>query len=403
MAQLRLHWYDMTPCPGFKLKNTFILQPCDLGTGLVNASAGSDSGHVSNDTFVGGYAINSTSTALSDGFPHWVKPPNCNWDDDVYLYWDGFFGYWQVGGSLHVDALMVCFQEEDYSPIACSQWYDGYLHSMSNMYLYNCTAAEMVASCASTFTVDSTGRTVGIVMTVLFFIVCGVILLWFYRKNMREKAEVTFSGDGSGPDGVEDRDFGGAPVIGHRATDSGAALTTNAAIRTADFSPLNVEETTTAKSGDTGGSTKGDGVIPPESDDVEEAVGIDARRMSAHVIATMQRDIEEWTDALIKDPREAARRYSRDTDTGGTGSVPVSPVPVEQLDLGAVDETKTVEIENQEEEEEIPEPLDLFDDDVTAKSTDQLVPTPDSNEEDEERNDVDSADAASHDRIDPFF
>lgn len=383
--------------------------PSHICIGLKNSSADPDSDYVTNNTFVGGYVINETSSALSDGFPHWMKPPNCNWDDDVYLYWDGFFGYWQIGSELHVESgtFMLCFQEEDYSPIACSRWYDGYLDSMDNMYLYECSASDVIPSCASTFTVPSTGRTVGIVMTVLFFVFCGVILLWFYRKNMREKAEVTFDGGhgASGSDGLEDSDF----HTGHRKTDSNAALTSNAAVRKVDFSPLNVEETNTAKSGDTVNGTKGDedDVIPPESDDVEDdekkdeiEVGIDTRRLSQQMIETMKRDIQEWTDALIKDPKEAVRRYSRDTETGSVpkeailamnavnGPVPaVFPmtVPVEQLDMGDIDENEAkekIDLDDADDQEEMPEPLDLFDDDGTAKSTDQLVTHDfDSNEE----------------------
>merc|ERR1712156_727211 len=102
----------------------------------------------------------------------------------------------------------------------------------------------------------------------------------------------------------------------------------------------------------------------------------------------------------IKDPKEAVRRYSRDTETGSVpkeailamnavnGPVPaVFPmtVPVEQLDMGDIDENEAkdkIDLDDADDQEEMPEPLDLFDDDGTAKSTDQLVTHDfDSNEE----------------------
>ena len=56
-----------------------------------------DSSYLPTNYFVGGYQINETGTDLSGNVPHWVKPRNDDWRyHDVYLYLDGFYGWWQV-------------------------------------------------------------------------------------------------------------------------------------------------------------------------------------------------------------------------------------------------------------------------------------------------------------------
>jgi len=120
-----------------------------LCIGLVNETAGSDSDYLPAIYFVGGYEINRTATLLGDGNPHWVKPYNDYWSFyEIYLYYDGFYGWWQIGSGLHVDlgVQLLCFQEDGYSPLDCNEWYDFYNTIMKNMRLYECTADDILTA-----------------------------------------------------------------------------------------------------------------------------------------------------------------------------------------------------------------------------------------------------------------
>ena len=55
---------------------------------------------------LGAYKINETGTMQSGNVPHYVKPKNENWRrNDVYLYLDGFYGWWQVQNCLFLKAF----------------------------------------------------------------------------------------------------------------------------------------------------------------------------------------------------------------------------------------------------------------------------------------------------------
>ena len=117
---------------------------------LIDENQGTDSSYLSAEYFRGGYAINTTGSALSYGKPHWVKPYNDIWWPyyEVYIYYDGFYGWYQIGSSLHnfTEAQMICYSVDGYSPIDCTEWYDYYNTEMSNMYLYECTADDILTA-----------------------------------------------------------------------------------------------------------------------------------------------------------------------------------------------------------------------------------------------------------------
>merc|ERR1712087_21661 len=75
---------------------------------------------------IGGYERRDNSTALSgEGIPYWYKPPNDYNENGAYIYYDAFYGYWQVGEEMHVDAYIFCMEAEgEYLPTHCSDWYD---------------------------------------------------------------------------------------------------------------------------------------------------------------------------------------------------------------------------------------------------------------------------------------
>ena len=121
-----------------------------LCVGLINETRGSDSSYLPADYFVGGYAINRTGTILGEYKPHWSKPYNDRWPwYGVYIYYDAFFGWWQIGQALHYDAGVHLYCFEGDSPLDCS-WVDYYLTDMSNMYLYNCTADDILTASPTT-------------------------------------------------------------------------------------------------------------------------------------------------------------------------------------------------------------------------------------------------------------
>ena len=117
-----------------------------LCIGLVNETAPADSFVVPNNLFIGAYAINTTGTMLSDYKPHWTKPVNDLWPYfEVYIYYDAFWGWWQVGSALHVDLGVELFCWDAASPWECDGWVDWIGYQMNNIYLYECTEDDILS------------------------------------------------------------------------------------------------------------------------------------------------------------------------------------------------------------------------------------------------------------------
>ena len=318
--------------------------------------------------YVGGYEINATSVALSDNYPHWVKPA-ADEEAALFLYFDGFFGWWQVGYTLRVEegALLMCYDEQDYSPVACRTWYDLDLAALDNLYLYECAEEDMLRSVGGADS-HTQGVVVAVVLCALLYLGCCLApcccLYCICKQKGRAQA-------GSGDAALSDVDAG---VVEMETQTS--PLSTNAAPMQADFSPLNVEDTPVNSSTANGTSpreedvlckSEQDVIVPNDEEEEEEETeveagnvsqtedddekkdeserGIYSRRMSQQMIKAMAETIDEWTDALIHDPKEAARRYSR-TEQPDKGPVagldPLDPLSVMQdaLNLQSVDEDK---------------------------------------------------------------
>eukprot|EP01084_Bolivina_argentea_P233597 393408_1 len=306
-------------------------------------------------TFVGGYKINTTSTKLSDGYPHWIKPKNINWEyEDIYIYFDGFFGYWQIGNGLHVDdgSILICYQEKDYSPIDCKQWYDIIdLTLLDNIYLYECTEKDILTLKSNNNTSNvNIGEIIGIILVILFCICCIGTLYWFYKKNSIGTMQTTQTNTKSLP--VKKQDS--IEMMDGIRTDSNAGLTTNTVqtMKKQDFALIHPESQTPIESPE---QSLGDNDLIDDNDSEKKTIikqesnatstsesiddekknennddesdesqiedddekkdedekGIDSRRMSQQMVKAMQSDLNQWTDALINDPTAAARRYSR--------------------------------------------------------------------------------------------
>jgi len=159
----------------------------------------SDSSYLPANYFVGGYRINETGTALSGNVPHWVKPRNDNWRyHDIYLYLDGFYGWWQIGNAMHTFAYvnLLCFDSDGPSPLDCNLWYDLRFDPMPNMNVYECTEEDMLTLTPMTtdggeeMNEKNGGKSVttGIVVTVVLIAIglCGAFIWWAKSRRDRD-------------------------------------------------------------------------------------------------------------------------------------------------------------------------------------------------------------------------
>ena len=92
----------------FAMDESFVMSPgqCAVSTTKTSVmwpeylcieSGSTGDSYVPSGYYTGAYKINETGTHQSGNVPHYVKPQNDNWRrNDVYLYLDGFYGWWQV-------------------------------------------------------------------------------------------------------------------------------------------------------------------------------------------------------------------------------------------------------------------------------------------------------------------
>jgi len=161
-------------------------------------TADSDSSYLPANYFIGGYRINETGTALSGNVPHWVKPRNDAWRyHDIYLYLDGFYGWWQIGNAMHTFAYvnMLCFDSDGPSPLDCNLWYDLRFDPMPNLNVFECTEESMLELTPMTTDVGEGRRdghggsgttTVIVVLVVLVVVGLCVAFIW-WAKTRRDR------------------------------------------------------------------------------------------------------------------------------------------------------------------------------------------------------------------------
>ena len=258
-----------------------------LCVGLINETAANDSIVVPINLYVGGYAINRTGTMLSDGKPHWIKPYNDRWPIDTYIYYDGFYGWWQFGTALHVDfgVYLYCFDGQ--SPLDCDGWVDWILYDMNNMYLYECTADDILTASPTaiptleptTEPTPSPGRQeidaaavndnlssfdTGFIILLVSAItgICIVIFLWFKCKKQK-KGTYSLPKEPRSPDSTMGNgtmiEMDTAPFV-----DDGTERGKLAATGGMDMSPLNPNEgNETANLNDDIDDDDDEDVVPP--------------------------------------------------------------------------------------------------------------------------------------------
>merc|ERR1712176_1620111 len=130
---------------------------------------------VPDDALRGGYEIQREGG--EDAIPYWRKPSNAYVDHEVYLYFDAFYGYWQVGNNLSVQHMeLICMDSSPY-PQGCKQWYDVYSNEMNALVLRadGCTANDMLGYGEQT----DDGMDLLEIVEIIFFIIIIVAVLTY--------------------------------------------------------------------------------------------------------------------------------------------------------------------------------------------------------------------------------
>eukprot|EP00484_Ammonia_sp_Unknown_P022238 CAMPEP_0197041968 /NCGR_PEP_ID=MMETSP1384-20130603/18436_1 /TAXON_ID=29189 /ORGANISM="Ammonia sp." /LENGTH=287 /DNA_ID=CAMNT_0042472991 /DNA_START=252 /DNA_END=1112 /DNA_ORIENTATION=- len=258
---------------------------------------------------------------------------------------------------------------------------------MDNLYLYNCTADDVWRVSSDARFGLHPGQIVAIMFAIICALLCMVGVYWCCKTHSTGKAQVEFSNNEHNDD--EDGIDGG-----NIRSDSNAGLAKNASNRKTDFSPLQVDTPVGSETGDVDfadNESKKDRKDTGDDEEVEEeetrdvddededddekkeeaVQGIDNRRMSQQMVQAMQHDLDEWTKAIIADPVEAVRKYSRKSQTNEMSTdLKQAQMAFDALDatfetdIGGADEHKMgadVDIDSKQEVERAEEEPDSHD------------------------------------------
>jgi len=229
-------------------------------------------GDVDFNMLIGGYKIDYTENKWSD-YPQWIKPPNDYNENETFIYYDEFMGYWQIGQSVDVESQLFCQEDaaDDYLPTHCKGWYDEDLNVLANMFLYttNCDADDVMK-----MTVDENGSdtedAVIAVVVILVIVLCGVGI-WVYFKKLRgDKGAHGFSHAGAtSPDNIELGDDVDRKTL---VAGNGTAGGTTGGF---DMSPLNPNDVDDDEDELTDDDGKGHGIVDgdDDGDDEEQLIG----------------------------------------------------------------------------------------------------------------------------------
>jgi len=140
---------------------------------------------------IGGYERkeNVNFTEFSGNVPYWVKPPNDYNENSTYLYYDAFYGYWQVGPKMHVGAYIFCMEAEGENlPTHCSDWYDHHHppHSLGKGFIFsdNCGREDMLTLSVQT---RKPKAAVALMVLLLLALVALLLAMYVYWKHHQKK------------------------------------------------------------------------------------------------------------------------------------------------------------------------------------------------------------------------
>ena len=195
-------------------------------------------GNIDWDLLKGGYKMNDTITMFS-GVPYWIKPPNQYNEDYTYIYYDSFYGYWQIGDELHVESTLICSQnEDDYLPTQCNIWYDTSSKHVGNQFIYsgiNCDSSDIL-TLGNGEKKSDTNTAIVVVLVILAIIACLIAGFFYFKhyQKQRQKGPWTATKVSSQGGTSDDMEMGDIDKVG-LVTDGNAQNT-----GTMDMSPLNI-------------------------------------------------------------------------------------------------------------------------------------------------------------------
>eukprot|EP00483_Globobulimina_turgida_P000511 UN00511 len=146
----------------------------------------------------GGYMMNKTATY--NDYPFWMKPVNDYTNEVVYIYYDEFYGYWQIGKYLG-GAIIVCHNANTPYPEKCEKWYDLYSHSLAhilNIRVEGCSSKDILKKSNKQNNVGMIAAVVIVIIVVVFL--CGLGAYFFYDKQLKNKSYESFDGHRGGGD-----------------------------------------------------------------------------------------------------------------------------------------------------------------------------------------------------------
>jgi len=236
---------------------------------------------------MGGYQINSFITELS-GVPYWSKPANDYFENETYIYYDSFYGYWQIGDKLHVEATLFCMQDSgDYLPTHCKFWYDYDSNNLGNSFIYSqdCTEDDILG--LSTGSESMNHVSIIILLLVLGIIACVIAAFFYYKYNQTNngKGQIFPATKGIGNSGTVE--------LGDDVDKMGLVNNTRGGF---NMTPLNVE---------------GNGTINDDDDDDDEELTVDAQQ---NAIVDDEDDEEQLIGNTAGDSRNEDNIISPDPD-----------------------------------------------------------------------------------------
>eukprot|EP01083_Nonionella_stella_P293240 997207_1 len=189
-------------------------------------------GDVDFNLLMGGYIMHTDGGG--NGIPIWIKPPNDYINNETYIYYDKFYGYWQIGYDVSIDgAILLCMEDPDeYLPTQCDIWYDTESNRIGNLLLYS-TGCDRHDILYKRKTEENDDTKIIIIVLIILGLIACFIAGFFYYKNQTK-------GGTSGFERTNGRHNSGDIELGDDVDQLN--LKTNETIKGGfDMSPLNVD------------------------------------------------------------------------------------------------------------------------------------------------------------------